>query len=419
MELPGGFKEGDVVLYQGLERSFPSGDRVAPGMRGVVRGLAKALGSSLQDLAVKFDLNKNDVSVNVSSLARQVLAAPTSSSEQPPLVPEEISLDRGPDEPQFCAGGFSRGDVVFYQGQEQTYASGDSLRLGQLGVVSGTAVSTSETGGTSPQKSQVAVMFEGNKVRVTVRCESISHEEKPWLAGGLRRGDIVVYVGPEDKRFDSGDRLAQNMRGVVAGAPTATGSVQDRDLTVLFDGNKHRITVQAFNLARQVTQKLAGGFERGDMVIFQGNEQTFASRDRIAPGLRGMVVGPATAEGTSPLEDLAVLFDGNRSRVTVEAKKLVRRGGKRLPGGFDVGDVVYYQGAPHTFASGDRLAPGLRGVVSGPAIAPGTSAEEDLAVLFDGNRTRVTVQVASIAREDVPRGLRGLLAGLAARVRAS
>ena len=55
-----------------------------------------------------------------------------------------------------------------------------------------------------------------------------------------------------------------------------------------------------------------------------------------------------------------------------------------LPGGYAVGDKVYYTGTSKTFENGDRLEYGKQGEVEGPVneVLNG----EGVAVLFSGNK---------------------------------
>ena len=55
-----------------------------------------------------------------------------------------------------------------------------------------------------------------------------------------------------------------------------------------------------------------------------------------------------------------------------------------LPGGYVVGDNLYFTGASETFQSGDRLEHGKQGEVTGPATSERTGGR-GLAVKFPGN----------------------------------
>ena len=56
-----------------------------------------------------------------------------------------------------------------------------------------------------------------------------------------------------------------------------------------------------------------------------------------------------------------------------------------LPGGYTVGEQVYYTGAGHTFASGNQLEDGKQGEVVGPAEDESFKGK-CVAVLFPGNK---------------------------------
>ena len=48
-----------------------------------------------------------------------------------------------------------------------------------------------------------------------------------------------------------------------------------------------------------------------------------------------------------------------------------------LPGGYTVGEQVYFIGESHTFDDGDRLLHGGQGEIVGPATAEGDEDEKD------------------------------------------
>ena len=55
-----------------------------------------------------------------------------------------------------------------------------------------------------------------------------------------------------------------------------------------------------------------------------------------------------------------------------------------LPGGYKVGEKVFYMGASQTFADGDKVVHSQQGEVTGPAITENTKGK-GVAVLFPGN----------------------------------
>ena len=68
-----------------------------------------------------------------------------------------------------------------------------------------------------------------------------------------------------------------------------------------------------------------------------------------------------------------------------------------LPGGYKVGDKVFYTGAGYTFANGDKVVHGQQGEVVGPATSE-THKGKGVAVLFPGNNTHVNCYLTTVRR---------------------
>ena len=56
-----------------------------------------------------------------------------------------------------------------------------------------------------------------------------------------------------------------------------------------------------------------------------------------------------------------------------------------LPGGYKVGEKVFFTGASHTFDDGNKVVHGQQGEVAGPAILENHKGK-GVAVLFPGNK---------------------------------
>ena len=69
----------------------------------------------------------------------------------------------------------------------------------------------------------------------------------------------------------------------------------------------------------------------------------------------------------------------------------------RLPGGYKVGEKVFYTGASQTFPSGNKLVLGQQGEVVGPATLE-THKGKGVAVLFPGNNTHVNCYLTTVRR---------------------
>ena len=68
-----------------------------------------------------------------------------------------------------------------------------------------------------------------------------------------------------------------------------------------------------------------------------------------------------------------------------------------LPGGYTVGEQIYYTGASHTFESGDRVAHGKEGEVMGPATSE--SHKGNCVIMrFPGNKGMTTCYLSQVRR---------------------
>ena len=68
-----------------------------------------------------------------------------------------------------------------------------------------------------------------------------------------------------------------------------------------------------------------------------------------------------------------------------------------LPGGYTVGDQVFFTGASETFPSGDKLVHGQQGEVTGPAALE-THKGKGVAVRFPGNKGNVGCPLTQVRR---------------------
>ena len=68
-----------------------------------------------------------------------------------------------------------------------------------------------------------------------------------------------------------------------------------------------------------------------------------------------------------------------------------------LPGGYEVGEKVFYTGASKTVSTGDKLVHGQQGEVTGPATAEGYIGK-GVRVLFPGNKESINCYLTSVRR---------------------
>ena len=68
-----------------------------------------------------------------------------------------------------------------------------------------------------------------------------------------------------------------------------------------------------------------------------------------------------------------------------------------LPGGYTVGEKVFFTGSSQTFADGDKLVHGQQGEVMGPATFENTKCQ-GVKVLFPGNKGNVVCYLYQVRR---------------------
>ena len=175
----------------------------------------------------------------------------------------------------------------------------------------------------------------------------------------------------------------------------------------------------------------------GDMVYYTGTGLTFENGDRLEHGEQGEVTGPATSKRTGG-RGLAVKFPGNEGALDccfTEARRLPPLSSLRcpscpppkahnniwrtdaqvshdppaapLPGGYAVGDTVYYTVTGKTpFENGDVIQYGSQGKVEGPVNGEELNGE-GVAVLFSGNKCMddcLLTQARRLPPPTTPRG---------------
>ena len=68
-----------------------------------------------------------------------------------------------------------------------------------------------------------------------------------------------------------------------------------------------------------------------------------------------------------------------------------------LPGGYTLGDQVFYTGASQTLPSGDKVVHGQQGEVTGPAMSEALKGK-GVAVLFPGNKGNINCPLSKVRR---------------------
>ena len=70
------------------------------------------------------------------------------------------------------------------------------------------------------------------------------------------------------------------------------------------------------------------------------------------------------------------------------------RGAQALPGGYAVGEKVFYTGSNQTVSTGDKLVHGQQGVVLGHTILKG----KGVVVLYPGNKGNIACLIDQVRR---------------------
>ena len=83
-----------------------------------------------------------------------------------------------------------------------------------------------------------------------------------------------------------------------------------------------------------------------------------------------------------------------------------------LPGGYLLGEQVYFTGSSKSFEDGDQLEHGKQGEVVGPAASE--THKEGVAVLFPGNKGTINCYPNHVRRRQLPRSHPQLPAAAAA-----
>ena len=362
-------------LLRGAERDVSNGDRVLYGEEGEIVGPATSETHKDNRVAVKFSANAGAVSCYITQLSRT-----------PP--------------PTTLPGGYRVGDTVFYAAPNETFPSGNRVLYGEEGEIVGPA--TSET----HKDNGVAVKFSANTGAVSCYITQLSRTPPPTtLPGGYHVGDTVFYAAPNET-FPSGDRLLYGEEGEIVG-PATSETHKDNGVAVKFSANTCAVNCYLTQLGRTPPPTtLPGGYRVGDTVFYAAPNQTFSSGNRLLYGEEGEIVGPATSE-THKDNGVAVKFSANTRAVSCYLTQLSRTPPPTtLPGGYRVGDTVFYAAPNETFPSGDRVLYGEEGEIVGPATSE-THKDNGVAVKFSANTGAVNCYLTQLSRTPPPTTLPG------------
>merc|ERR1712176_875991 len=139
-------------------------------------------------------------------------------------------------------------------------------------------------------------------------------------------------------------------------------------LTACFNGINKNVDVSLDEVSRE-PPSLPRGYQAGDIVYYAGAKRDFDNGNYLIFGLAGEVVGPST-----PPDDrrIKILFEGNASAMDYVLAQIMKEE-PVIPGGYKVGDLLYYSGEMQIYDDGDRLTFGLMGEVVSRSTAGNSS----------------------------------------------
>merc|ERR1712118_98356 len=101
---------------------------------------------------------------------------------------------------------------------------------------------------------------------------------------------------------------------------------------------------------------------------------------------------------------VAVAFPGNAGPVSCAMGNLVRQE-PQLPGGFSIGESVYYKGSGAKFSDGTALCFGMCGKIVGLGRINGSREVHKIKVKFPDNVSAVSCQVSALStKPELPGG---------------
>ena len=133
-------------------------------------------------------------------------------------------------------------------------------------------------------------------------------------------------------------------------------------------------------------------------MFFAADSQTFASGNKLTHGQAGEVKGEASADPWKEKGGLLVMFPGNKGNVNIFLTMLSRAPPPPLPGGYAVGEKVYFTGESNTFPSGDKLTPGQQGEVTGHPESVEPTFGKGVNMKFPGNKGSISCYLYELSR---------------------
>ena len=148
-------------------------------------------------------------------------------------------------------------------------------------------------------------------------------------------------------------------------------------------------------MAAKAAGPLPGGYAVGEKVFFAAGGETFASGDKVTHGQAGEVKGGASDGDPN---HVVIKFPGNADPIEAHLCMFSRTPPPPLPGGYAVGEKVYFTGESQTFASGNKVTRGHEGEVTGYPKTDSPVFGKGVAVKFPGNNGNIGCYLTELSR---------------------
>jgi hypothetical protein len=230
-----------------------------------------------------------------------------------------------------------------------------------------------------------------------------------WCAqlNGKHRGEVYYRWGSET--VSNGDRLEYGGKGKAVG-PATGESHKGKGLAVQFPGNKSAVSCLFTQLSlTPPPTDFKGGYRHRGVAYWEGESRTIQEGYRVEYGMKGEVMGPATAESVKG-KGLNVQFPGNKGPIDCRFTELsLTPPPTDFEGGYRYRGVAYYEAESKTWehaGSTYRLEYGMKGEVMGLATLESHKGK-GLAVQFPGNTGPIDCYFTSLSLTPPPTDFEG------------
>jgi hypothetical protein len=203
----------------------------------------------------------------------------------------------------------------------------------------------------------------------------------PVIPGGFQIDEEVFYGGPA-RKYPNGDHLVFGTAGTISGRSVVGDGMDDERIAVSFPGHKDAKAVR-LGLISYETPAIPGGYSVGERVFWCGMNWTFPNKDKLRFGAEGTVTGRAyVGDGLDDVR-VAVSFPGNKGAVAMRLPE-ISKDPPVIPGGYQVGDRVFYTYPNWKAPDGYVLTFGVEGKLIGRSCIGDGRDDERAWVLFPG-----------------------------------